>query len=175
VNRTFRIRATLIAVLAFSSACASLGPLGRLIQPLRFSEDQNQPAEIRLVGPGAGRPLGGAAVRIWTRVSNPNPFGLRLSRLETTLLLDGNRAATGDFPLGLPLAAGQESVIPLDLSISFSDLSGLSSAIRNAIGGQRVEYQLDGTVGIDAGPLGQPTFGPLMLFRGELGARLGSR
>ena len=159
-----------LAALVFSSSCASLGSLNRLIQPLRFSEAENQPAEIRLVGPGAGR-LGGAVVRIWTRVTNPNPFGLRLSTLETTLLLDGSRAATGDFPLGLPLRAGEESVIPLDLSISFSDMAGLSNVVRNAIGGQRVGYQLDGTIGIDAGALGQPRFGPLMLFSGELGGR----
>jgi hypothetical protein len=171
VNVTTFGRSVVLAVLVLSSACASLGPLSRLIQPLRFSEDENQPAEIRLVGPSAGRPLGGAVVRIWTRVSNPNPFGLRLSTLETTLLLDGSRAATGDFPLGLPLRAGEESVIPLDLSISFSDMAGLSNVVRNALGGQSVAYQLDGTIGIDAGALGQPTFGPLMLFRGELGAR----
>ena len=167
-------RAVVLAVLVFSSACASLGSLSRLIQPLRFSEAENQPAEIRLVGPAGGR-LGGAVVRIWTRVSNPNPFGLRLSTLETTLLLDGSRAATGDFPLGLSLRAGEESVIPLDLSISFSDIAGLSNVVRNAVGGQRVGYQLDGTVGIDAGALGQPRFGPLMLFRGELGAGRDSR
>ena len=159
-----------LAMLASSSACASLGSLNRLIQPLRFSEAENQPAEIRLVGPAAGRGLGGAVMRIWTRVSNPNPFGFRLSTLETTLLLDGRRAATGDFPLGLPLRAGEESVIPLDLSISFSDMAGLSNVVRNAIGGQRVGYQLDGTIGIDAGALGQPRFGPVMLFRGELSA-----
>jgi hypothetical protein len=163
-------RCVVLGVLAFGSACASLGSLGRLIQPLRFSEAENQPAEIRLVGPTAGGRLGGAVVRIWTRVSNPNPFGLRLSTLETTLLLDDNRAATGDFPLGLPLRAGEEAVIPLDLSISFSDLAGLSNVVRNAIGGQRVAYQLDGTIGIDAGALGQPRFGPVMLFRGELSA-----
>ena len=163
-------RGAIVAVLGFGSACASLGSLGSLIQPPRFSEAEDQPAEIRLVGPRAGQPLGGAAVRIWTRVRNPNPFGLRLSTLETTLLLDGSRAATGDFPLGLPLGAGEESVIPLDLSISFADMAGLSEVVRNAIGGERVGYQLEGTIGIDAGALGQPTFGPLVLFRGELGA-----
>ena len=164
-------RGALVAVLAVGSACASLGSLSSLIQPLRFSEAENQPAEIRLVGPGAGQPLGGAVVRIWTRVSNPNPFGLRLSTLETTLLLDGSRAATGDFPLGLPLRAGEESVIPLDLSISFAEMAGLSQVVRNAVAGQRVDYQLEGTIGIDAGALGQPTFGPLTLFRGELSSR----
>ena len=165
-------RGVILAVLVSSSACASLGSLSRLIQPLRFSEAENQPAEIRLVGPAAGGRLGGAVVRIWTRITNPNPFGLRLSTLETTLLLDGSRAATGEFPLGLSLNAGEESVIPLDLSISFSDMAGLSTVVRNAIAGQRVSYQLDGTIGIDAGALGQQRFGPVMLFRGELGANV---
>jgi hypothetical protein len=165
-------RGVVLAALIFSSACASLGSLSRLIQPLRFSEADNQPAEIRLVGPGAGGRLGGAVVRIWTRVSNPNPFGLRLSTLDTTLLLDGSRAATGDFPLGLSLGAGEESVIPLDLSISFSDLPGLSTVVRNAIAGQRVGYQLDGTIGIEAGALGPQKFGPMLLFRGDLRANL---
>jgi hypothetical protein len=172
VNMTAFGRGIVVVALVFSSACASLGSLSRLIQPLRFSEADNQPAEIRLVGPGAGGLLGGAVVRIWTRVSNPNPFGLRLSTLDTTLLLDGSRAATGDFPLGLSLGAGEESVIPLDLSISFSDLPGLSTVVRNAIGGQRVGYQLDGTIGIEAGALGQQKFGPMMLFRGDLRANL---
>ena len=172
MNLTGCGRGIVLAALVFSSACASLGSLSRLIQPLRFSEAENQPAEIRLVGPGAEGRLGGAVVRIWTRVSNPNPFGLRLSTLETTLLLDGSRAATGDFPLGLSLNAGAESVVPLDLSISFADMTGLSTVVRNAVGGQRVGYQLDGTIGIDAGALGPQRFGPVMLFRGDLSANV---
>jgi late embryogenesis abundant protein len=164
----------LLTVVAFGSACASLGSLGSLgglIQPPRFSEAEGQPAEIRLVGPSVDKPIGGAVVRIWTRVSNPNAFGFRLATLRTTLLLDGSRAATGDFPLGLPLGPREETVVPLDLSISFSDLAGLSRIVRSAADGQTVPYQLDGTIGIDAGRLGQPTFGPTLLFRGDLSAR----
>ena len=53
-----------VGLAAFSCACASLGSrfLGGLIQPPRFSEAEDQPAEIRLVGPSAGRPVGGAVV-----------------------------------------------------------------------------------------------------------------
>jgi hypothetical protein len=163
-----------IAAAALGWACASLGSLGTLgglVQPPRFTEAEDQPAEIRLVGPSAERPIGGAVVRIWTRVSNPNAFGFRLATLRTTLLLDGSRAATGDFPLGLPLGPREETVVPLDLSLSFSDLAGLSRIVRSAADGQAVPYQLDGTIGIDAGRLGQPTFGPTLLFRGEFNAR----
>jgi hypothetical protein len=48
---------------------------------------------------------------------------------------------------------------------------GLAGALRQAAAGSPVAYQLDGTVGIDAGRLGQPTFGPMLLTRGELGVR----
>ena len=84
-------------------ACASMGSLGNLgalIQPPRFEQAPDQPAEIRLQG------ISGAGVRLWTRVSNPNPFGLRLGTLKGTLYLEDSRAADADFPLGLPLAAG---------------------------------------------------------------------
>jgi hypothetical protein len=165
-----------IATALFAAGCASLdslGSLGRLVQPPIFAEAENQPAEIRLLGPGTDRPLGGATVRIWTRVTNPNPFGFRLATLRTTLLLDGARAATGDFPLGLPLAAREETVVPLDLAISFSDLAGLSRIVRSAADGQPVPYQLEGTIGVDAGRLGQPTFGPMQLVAGELARRAG--
>ena len=36
------------------------------------------------------------------------------------------RAAAAAFPLGLPLGAGQQSVVPIELSISFSDLPALA-------------------------------------------------
>ena len=75
---------------------------------------------------------------------------------------------TADFPLGLPLSARQESVIPLDLSISFADLPGLAGALRKLAVGGRVAYELNGTVGVDAGRLGTPTFGPMLLTRGEM-------
>src|SRR6266446_1042750 len=90
---------------------------------------------------------------------------------RTTLLLDGSRAATGEFPIGLPLGPREETVVPIDLFISFSDLAGLSRIVRTAADGQPVPYQLDGTIGIDASRLGQPTFGPTLLFRGDLSGR----
>jgi hypothetical protein len=165
-----------VLIAALGAGCASLESLGSLrglVQPPTFSEAEGQPAEIRLVGPGADRPLGGASIRIWTRVRNPNAFGFRLATLRTTLLLDGSRAATGDFPLGLPLGPREETVVPLDLSISFSELAGLARVVRSAADGQAVPYQLDGTIGVDAGRLGQPTFGPMQLLQGELSGRVG--
>ena len=145
-------------------ACASMGNignLGALIQPPHFEQVPDQPAEIRLQG------MTGAGVRLWTRVSNPNPFGLRLGTLKGTLFLDDSRAADADFPLGLPLAAGGDSVIPIDISVSFADRPGLSGVARRVLARQPLPYRLEGTIGVDAGRLGQPLFGPMTLLRGE--------
>jgi hypothetical protein len=148
-------------------ACASLQGLRGFVQPPTFRQT-DRPAEVRLAGPSADRPFGGATVRLWTEVSNPNPFGFTLGTLDGTLFLEGTRAADAAFPLGLPLQAGQKSVIPIELSISFSDLRGLADVVRRAARRDPVEYRLDGTIGVDAGRLGQPVFGPMTLVRGDL-------
>ncbi len=160
--------AAVVAVLITAQACATLGPVGRLIQPVRFEAADDRGSEIRLVGPRSGQPLGGAAVRVWTRVRNPNPFGLTLSTLRATLMLEDTRAADGEFPLGLPLQGGQESIVPLDLSISFSDVPALATMLRRTARSQPLAYRVEGSFGVAVGRFGSPTFGPMTLFSGEL-------
>jgi len=163
--------AAVLMLIVTSVGCGSLGNLQQIIRPPRFEQAPGQPAEIRLVGPNATSPLGGAGVRMWLAVTNPNPFGFTLSRVNATLMLEGIRAANGDFPLGLRLTAGQQTIVPLDLSISFADVPGLSRTLgRLAVGGTAA-FQLDGTVGIDAGRFGTPTFGPMTLATGDLQVR----
>jgi hypothetical protein len=162
---------SVIVLLASAAGCATLDQLRAFVQPPRFEEADGQRAEIRVVSPDAVHPLGGAAVRIWTKVTNPNAFGITLGTLSGTLRLEGTRAATADFPLGLPLTAGQENVIPIDLTISFSDLPALADTIRRAARNETIGYSLDGTIGVDAGALGQPVFGPMTLARGDLRVR----
>jgi hypothetical protein len=148
--------------------CAGLDSLRGLVQAPRFDQVPGKPAEVRLLGPSSSQPLGGAGVRLWARVSNPNPFGLRLGTLRGTLQIEEARAADVDFPLGLPLRASEEAEIPIDLTVSFSDLPGLADVIRRAMNRQPLAYELEGTIGVDAGQLGQPTFGPMTLLRGEM-------
>ena len=163
-----RLIALVLAVV--TAGCASLGPLAQIVHPPRFRQADNQPAEIRLIAPSLRNPTGGAGVRIWLEVTNPNAFGFTLSTVNATLALQGTRAASGDFPLGLPLRAGQSSVVPLDLSFNFSDVPNLASSVRRLATGGVIDYQLDGTVGVEAGRLGTPTFGPMPLTSGELRA-----
>ncbi|MGE5815086.1 MAG: LEA type 2 family protein [Acidobacteriota bacterium] len=124
-----------------------------------------------MLRPSSDLPLGGLGVRLWAKVSNPNPFGFTLQTLTGTLFLEGTRGATADFPLGLVLQAGQESEVPLDLSVNLSDLAGLADVARQATEAKPIAYRFEGTIGVDAGRLGQPTFGPMTVMTGELTAR----
>src|SRR4249920_1746591 len=83
----------LAGALFFSAGCGALAPLAKIIQPPRF-EQADRSAELRLITPSPSYPLGGAGVTLYVRVSNPNPFGVTMSMLSTTLSLEGSRAAT---------------------------------------------------------------------------------
>jgi hypothetical protein len=148
------------------NGCAALG-LGTVVQPPRFTAAEGREAELRLAPPSASRPLGGATLRIWTRVENPNTFGLTLAALRGNLFLENAQAAAVEFPLGLQLTGGADTVIPIDINISFSDVPGLVDAAQRILTQNRVGYRLDGTVTVDAAPFGQPSFGPTTWLQGE--------
>jgi hypothetical protein len=158
--------AVLIGALPLLSGCATLAQLG--IQPPQFQVDNTQQAQLRLLAPSLGHPQGGAAIRLYARVRNPNPIGLTLSRVAGGLALEGQNAAQVDFPLGVPLQGGSETVVPLDISVNFNDIPGLANVLLRAATGQSIRYALRGTVGVDAGVLGQPTFGPMNLLDGSM-------
>ncbi|HEU0054327.1 MAG TPA: LEA type 2 family protein [Longimicrobium sp.] len=163
--KAIRRGAALLALLALPG-CATLQQLG--IQAPQFSVDGSQQAQLRLLPPGPGRPAGGAALRLYARVSNPNAVGLTLSTVAGGLQLQGREAAQVNFPLGVPLQAGQETMVPLDVTISFNDVPGLADVLLRAVTGQSIRYALNGTVGVDAGLLGAPTFGPMTLLSGDV-------
>ena len=58
--------------------------------------------------------------------------------------------------------------MPIDLSISFSDLPGLANVSAARPSREPLAYHLEGTIGVDAGQLGQPVFGPMTLLSGEM-------
>jgi hypothetical protein len=163
-----RVRSTVAALsgVLLLSGCAALGT-GAVVQPPRFTPVEGQEAELRLSPPSAGRPLGGATLRIWTRVENPNSFGLTLAAIAGNLFLENQHAADVEFPLGLPLEARGNAVVPIDLNISFADVPGMVDVAQRILTQNRVAYRLDGTVSVDAAPFGQPSFGPSTWLHGE--------
>lgn len=157
------------AGLAGLAACAALQTLG--IVPLRFSEPTGRQAELRILAPAVGRPLGGAAIRLWARVQNQNSFGVTLNQVAGNLHIQDAEAIAVDFPLGLPMRAQMDTIIPLDVSIRFDNLPRLASLARSALTGSPLPYRLDGSFNVDAGSLGSPRFGPLTLLSGEIRVR----
>lgn len=158
---------SVVGVVGVVGACASLG-LGDIVQAPRISASGTQNAQLSLVGPTRSNPYGGARIRLYARVENPNGFGLTLASLAGSLFLQQTEAATVDLPMGLPLLAGQDTVVPIDVTIGFDDVPNLADVVRDAVGGGSLDYRLDGTVGVDAGALGTPTFGPMTLMEGDV-------
>lgn len=158
---------TLSFVAAAALSLGSCATLSQIVQPPQFSVAEGRDNQLQLLGPSTSRPLGGATLRIWTRVHNPNAFGLTLAALRGNIFLEDTRAGEVNFPLGLPLSATGDTIIPLDINISFSDLPGLVDVAQRIVTRNRVAYRLDGTVTVDAAPFGQPSFGPDTWIRGE--------
>lgn len=162
------VRPVLVVLAAAALLTAGCASLGQIVQPPLFDLAADRSSRVRLLAPATGRPLGGAEIRVWARVENPNPIGFTLSRLAGTVLLSDQRAADVDLPLGLPLESGQDTVIPLDVTVSFADVPDLADRLRDAITRGTVEYALRGTLSVDAGPLGTPAFGPRTWLRGDV-------
>jgi hypothetical protein len=161
------VLSSVVALLILLPGCTALESLGTFVRAPQFDEAPNRPAEIRLLPPSAANIAGGAGVRLWAEVTNPNPFGFTLSTLAGTLYVEETPAATVDLPLGLPLEAGGSDVFPIDVALSFARLPELAGAIQRAANDQPVPYRFEGTVGVQAGRLGTPVFGPMTLLSGS--------
>lgn len=161
-----RVAALLVLLVAASlTRCATLG---EIVQAPIFELAPDRESSLRVLTPTVTRPLGGAEIRVWARVENPNPVGFTLTRLTGTVLLADRRAADVDLPLGLPLEAAQDTVVPIALTVSFADLPDLADRVRDALSRGTIDYALRGTLAVDAGPLGQPTFGPRTWLAGDV-------
>jgi hypothetical protein len=153
-------------------ACAAFQQLLGVEAP-RFEVVRDRPSVLTLDATSvlSGRPL--ARVRIWARVTNPNTFGLTVSRLRGDLFLEDREMADVDLPMGLPLVAARDTVIPIDISFGLPTLGSLGALGEALLRRNAVDYRLDGTVGIDAGAFGQPSFGPRTWLQGQFEVRTG--
>jgi hypothetical protein len=152
------------------SACAGLQNLLNIESP-RFElvSDRESVLSLDPVSILTDEPF--VVVRLWTRVTNPNSFGLTVSRLEGDVFLEGREMAEVDLPLGLPLLAARDTVIPLELRFGIPSLGSLGALGQALLARRPVRYRLDGTIGVDAGALGEPTFGPRTWLQGEVDVR----
>ena len=161
------VAAVAAVVAGGAGGCASLG-LGEVVQAPRISASGSQEGRLDYVGPSLNNPYGSARIRLFARVENPNPFGLTLANLAGNLFLQSTEAAQVSLPLGLPMVANGDTIVPIDVTIGLDDVPGLVNVVRNALETGRLDYRLNGTVGVDAGALGTPTFGPMTLMEGDV-------
>jgi hypothetical protein len=152
------------------AACASLASLIG-VEPPVFAIAQGRQSVLSLDPASILTARPSARLRLWTQVRNPNSIGFTLSTLRGTVFLEGSEVARYDLPLGLPLRAAQDTVIPLDITFGLPALSSLGRLGQALLEGRAVQYRLDGTLGVDAGALGQPTFGPRTWLQGSVDVR----
>lgn len=147
--------------------CASLN-LGEVVQAPGITAVDGRGSELRMLLPSTDRPVGGAAIRLWSRIENPNAFSLSVTTLAGDLFLGDGGAVAVEFPLGVPLVANGDTIVPLDVTVGFDDLPVLGRTVVAAALEGALDYRLEATIGVDAGLLGQPTFGPLTALSGTL-------
>lgn len=162
-----------VAALLALSGCAGLATALGVSAPT-FEMAEGRSSHVSLELPSITSPRGTAVVTLWTRVRNPNGFGFTLSTLRGDLSLEDRDMADVDLPLGLPLTARGDTVIPLEIRFPIPDLDQLGSLGDALLRRNSVGYALDGTVGVDAGELGEPTFGPRRWLDGEIDVRVGT-
>ena len=170
VQRSRREGAARVAALLLTlgaAACASVAGLLGISEP-RFAVADNRSSTLRLGGPSIQHPRGSATIRVWAEVTNPNSFGLTLTTLDGTLAFEGEDLVDVELPLGLPLVAASDTVVPLDLTFGFESFSALGNVAMRLFSRDQLRYELKGTLGVDAGPLGEPTFGPRTWLSGAV-------
>jgi hypothetical protein len=170
LGRIFRSRragGVAIVLTLAAAGCASVAGLLGISEP-RFAVASGRSSTLRLGGPSIQHPRGSATVRVWTQVSNPNSFGLTLTTLDGTLAFEGEDLVDVELPIGLPMVALADTVIPLDLTFGFESFSALGNVAMTLFTRDQLSYELKGTLGVSAGPLGEPTFGPRTWLRGEV-------
>jgi LEA14-like dessication related protein len=136
--------ATALAIAVILSACA---PGARMLSAPTFAVDQAGSGFVRIDPPGVGD--GSALFRVALRVTNPNPFGLKLAALDGDLFFNDARAAALSFRGGLDVPANGTAPLLLDVRVPLGAAPALLQSIASLVGGSSVRYRLESAVSVD--------------------------
>ena len=143
-NRTPSLAGVMLAIIVLLCACA---PGARMLAAPTFTIDQAASGFVRIDPPGVGD--GSALFRVALRVTNPNPFGLKLAALDGDLFIDDARAAALSFRGGLDLPGSGTTQLLLDVRVPLGAAPALLETIAGLVGGSPVRYRLDSAVAVD--------------------------
>ena len=137
------------------------GPVGPIAVPLRRRGELPVPAapSVSLAGVRwTELGLSGARAELDLVVDNPNDFGLDLDELGSSVALAGRSVARARVAPGTALPAGGAGRVTVPIEL---DPGALGAAFLRVLGGDRLEYALDGEarVGTPFGPLDLPIRG----------------
>ena len=92
---------------------------------------------------------GELVVRLPLTVTNPNPFALRLDRLDFDLLVNDRLALTSAFTDGFALAAQGSAPLVLDVTVPLSSGLELLADINALVRGRPTSYRWEGRTTVD--------------------------
>jgi hypothetical protein len=152
-----------IVIIGSALVLGLVGCVGNLVQTPKF--EMREAGLLRLNPPGLTGIAPEAVIRVVLEARNPNPIDLGLTEMKFDLFLDGKKVAAGGTPGFNMKANAVPSNVPVDVSIPI-DPSSLQSMFK-IVTGSKVVYRLEGSFAVDAGALGKPRFGPVVLAQGS--------
>lgn len=145
--RSTRTSVVVVAALAIFVLLGACAPGARMLSAPTFSVDQAGSGFVSIDPPGIGD--GSALFRVAMRVTNPNPFGLKLAALDGDMFFNDTRAAALSFRGGLDLPASGTAQLLLDVRVPLGAAPALLESIASLVGGGSVRYRLDSAVAVD--------------------------
>ena len=97
-------------------------------------------------------------------LSEFTPELLTVNGVSLALVKQARDLSGAVLPGGSNVMSGQT----IYFALYVDNVTGVTASLVPLLAGEPIPFRLDGTVGIDAGPLGQPSFGPSTWLRGEL-------
>ena len=130
------VAAAWIVLVAILSGCAAIAPkpLPPTVQLESLRVTRLAPADTRL--------------RVALRVRNPNAYALGLSALEATMVIEGERFATGALVEPVTIAASDEARVELEVRTDFGAVATVADRVTKE---RRARYEMTGTAIVQDG------------------------